>query len=61
MPREELADYLEQLATALRKGNFQTGNHRWRIPDRLQAKISHKQIKSPIHFSAILIIPSLSQ
>ena len=24
MQRQELADYLEQLATALRKGNFET-------------------------------------
>jgi len=48
MARQELADYLEQLATALRKGNFQTGNHRWRIPDRLQAKISHSEKKGRI-------------
>jgi len=48
MPRQELADYLEQLAAARRKGNFQTGNQRWRIPDKLLAKISHNEKKGHI-------------
>ena len=29
MQRQELADYLEQLAAALRKGKFETAAHRW--------------------------------
>jgi len=48
MPREELADYLEQLATALRKGNFESEDRCWLIPDKLQAKISHKEKKGRI-------------
>jgi XXXCH domain-containing protein len=48
MSRQELADYLEQLADALRKGNFETGNRRWLIPEKLQAKISHKEKKGRI-------------
>ena len=48
MQRLELADYLEQMATALRKGNFETGNRHWSIPDTLQAKISHKEKKGRI-------------
>lgn len=48
MPREELADYLEQLATALRKGSFETGDYRWLIPQKLQAKISHKEKRGRI-------------
>jgi XXXCH domain-containing protein len=48
MQRQELADYLEQLATALRQGNFETAEHRWSIPDKLQAKISHKEKKGRI-------------
>jgi len=48
MQRQELADYLEQLAEALRKGDFETGEHRWSIPDTLQAKISHKEKKGRI-------------
>ena len=48
MQRQELADYLEQLATALRKGSFETGGHCWSIPDKLQAKISHKEKKGRI-------------
>ena len=48
MPRQELADYLEQLATALRQGNFATAEHHWSIPDKLQAKISHKEKKGRI-------------
>lgn len=48
MRRQELADYLEQLATALRKGEFETAEHRWSIPDKLQAKISHKEKKGRI-------------
>ena len=46
--RQELAEYLEQLATALRKGEFETAEHRWSIPDKLQAKISHKEKKGRI-------------
>ena len=48
MQRQELADYLEQLAAALRKGEFETAAHRWSIPDKLQAKISHKEKKGRI-------------
>jgi XXXCH domain-containing protein len=48
LQRQELADYLEQLAEALRKGDFETGAHRWSIPDTLQAKISHKEKKGRI-------------
>jgi len=48
MQRQELADYLEQLATALRKGSFETGEHCWSIPDKLPAKISHKEKKGRI-------------
>ena len=51
MKRQELADYLEQLATALRNGNFQTGDQRWSVPDKLQAKISHKEKKGRIDSS----------
>ena len=53
MPREKLADYLEQLATALRKGSFETGDHRWLIPQKLQAKISHKEKRGRIDTNAI--------
>ena len=48
MQRQELADYLEQLASALRKGEFETAEHHWSIPDKLQAKISHKEKKGRI-------------
>ncbi len=48
MHREELADYLEQLATALRNGNFETKDRCWLIPDKLEAKISHKEKKGRI-------------
>ena len=48
MQRQELADYLEQLATALRNGEFETADHRWSVPDKLQAKISHKEKKGRI-------------
>ena len=48
MQRQELADYLEQLATALRKGSFETGEQCWSIPDKLPAKISHKEKKGRI-------------
>ena len=43
-----MADYLEQLATALRRGNFETGDRCWMIPDKLQAKISHSEKKGRI-------------
>jgi XXXCH domain-containing protein len=48
MQRQELAEYLEQLAAALRKGEFETAAHRWSIPDKLQAKISHTEKKGRI-------------
>ena len=48
MQRQELADYLEQLAGALRAGKFEAGEHHWSIPDKLQAKISHKEKKGRI-------------
>lgn len=48
MQRQELAGYLEHLATALRTGKFETGDHSWSIPDVLQAKISHKEKKGRI-------------
>ena len=48
MSRQELADCLEQLADALRKGKFETGDHRWVIPEKLHAKISHKEKKGRI-------------
>ena len=48
MHREELADYLEQLATALRNGNFETKDRCWLIPDKLQAKISHMEKRGRI-------------
>ena len=48
MQRQELADYLEEMATALRKGEFEAAAHRWSIPDKLQAKISHKEKKGRI-------------
>ena len=48
MQRQELADYLEHLVKALREGSFQTGELRWSIPDKLQAKISHKEKKGRI-------------
>jgi XXXCH domain-containing protein len=48
MSRHELADYLEQLAAALRKGNFETRDRCWLIPEKLQAKISHKEKKGRI-------------
>ena len=48
MQRQELADYLEKLATALRNGEFETADHRWSVPDKLQAKISHKEKKGRI-------------
>ena len=48
MQRQELADYLEQLAAALRKGEFETAAHRWSNPDKLQAKNIHKEKKCRI-------------
>ena len=48
MQRQELADYLEHLVKALREGSFETGEHRWSIPEKLQAKISHKEKKGRI-------------
>ena len=49
MQRQELADYLEQLATAMRNGEFETAEHRWSVPDKLHAKISHKEKKGRIN------------
>lgn len=48
MQRQELADYLEVLAKALRKGSVEAGKRRWSIPDKLQTKISHKEKKGRI-------------
>ena len=48
MQRQELADVLEQLAAALRKGAFETGGQRWSIPDKLEAKIRHREKKGRI-------------
>jgi XXXCH domain-containing protein len=48
MKRQELADYLEHMAAALRTGKFETGDHSWLIPEVLQAKISHKEKKGRI-------------
>jgi len=45
MQRQELAEYLERLARQLRRGSFESGDRRWSIPDKLQAKISHKEKK----------------
>jgi XXXCH domain-containing protein len=48
MQRQELADYLERVAAQLRGGNFEAGGRRWSVPDKLQAKISHKEKKGRI-------------
>ena len=42
MQRQELADYLEQMATALRKGNFETGRY---------SEPFHEKAKSRVQFT----------
>jgi XXXCH domain-containing protein len=48
MQRQELAEHLEQLAATLRSGKFATGGHSWSIPDKIPAKICHKEKKGRI-------------
>jgi XXXCH domain-containing protein len=48
MQRQKLAEYLEGLAAQLRAGKLEADGRRWSVPDKLQAKISHKEEKGRI-------------
>ncbi len=42
---QELAEQLEQIATQLKSGAFQVEGRHWSVPERLNAKIKHKEKK----------------
>lgn len=47
--REELADYLENLAQQLRYGSFEVNGSQWGVPERLDTKIEVKEKKGCIN------------
>jgi amphi-Trp domain-containing protein len=46
--REELADYLENLARQVRSGSFQVQGTRREVPEKLEAKIELKETKGRV-------------
>ena len=46
--RDELADYLQNLADQLRSGRFNAGDREWSVPSQLIAQIKHKEKKGRI-------------
>lgn len=46
--REELADTLEEMAAAIRKGTFELAGNSWSVPDALETKFQHKEKKGRI-------------
>ena len=40
---QELAEQLEQIAAALKRGFVEVGGRQWSVPDKLDAKIKHKE------------------
>ena len=46
--REELAEVLEELASALRNGTFELDDGRWPVPAALDVKLKHKEKKGRI-------------
>ena len=41
----EMAEYLEQIAAELKNGSFDVEGRRWSVPEKLDAKIKHKEKK----------------
>jgi XXXCH domain-containing protein len=49
LPRQELADYLENLAQQLRSGSFEVEGKPWGVPDRLDTKIEIQEKKGCVN------------
>lgn len=42
---KEMAEYLEQIAARLKSGSFEIEGRQWSVPEKLNAKIKHKEKK----------------